>query len=340
MAINTMLNIMERMLGYTPEETGGRSTRDESATAVSARENSRGVRLSYTGGFIDEARHARKNQLYEAMMNYSDDQIMAEVAELNEAKESELKSMGFEVEYPAKGEHTKAGVKGKKASLKLDGFATERDISSQTPDSQLAASMIQTFQVIFSNPQMVEQMGVPQLIDLFNQMLYYAGLPKDFRLKLDATKKSPLQEQGEQIQAVQQQLAQALEAVKVEAAESDAKVVQGVQQEMQQLAQATQQMVQKEVGELAQATQQMVQGEVGQLAEGIKQSVAGPMNEHVQQMGQAMVQLIQRLQTGEQKDLAQDEAISKLISIFSAASGIPDGAPPPVVEQPPVPVGI
>lgn len=326
MAINTMLQIMERMLGYTPEETGGRSTSDESATAVSERSQNRGVRLAYTGGFIDEARHARKNQLYEAMMNYSDDQIMAEIADLTDAKESELKAMGFEVEQTSKGEHTKAGVKGKKASLRLDGFATERDISSQAADSKIAATMIQTFQAIFSNPQMVEQLGIPQLIDLFNQTLHYAGMPKDFRLKLDPTMKSPLQEQGEQIQQVQQQLAQALEQVKVEAAQSDAQITQGVQQGLQQVSEG----VQSELQQLAQATQQMVQQEVGQLAEGIKQGVAGPINQQMQQMGQALVQLVQRLKQGEDKDLAQDESLAKLISLFSAASGIPEQ---PAVEE-------
>lgn len=317
MAINTMLMVMERMLGYTPEEVGGRSSAEESATAAGIRETHRGIRIGFTGSFIDEARHARKRQLYDGMMNYSDDQIFAEIADMNDAKEAELKQMGFDIEYPAKGEHTKAGVKGKKASLTLDGFAFERDTSTHGPDSQLAAAMIQTFQAIFSNPVMVEQIGVPQLIDLFNQMLFYAGLPKDFRLKLDNTKKSPVQEQTEVIQGLQAQVAEAIKATQVQAAQSDAQIVQKTQQDMQQL---------------AVATAQMVDGKVGELAQGIAQA----FNPKMAQMGQALIGLIQRLPKVEQENAMQDAAIQKLFNLFGAAAGLPPGVGPttgPVPQQ-------
>lgn len=324
MAINTMLMIMERMLGYTPEEVGGRSSSEESATAAGIRETHRGIRIGFTGSFIDEARHARKRQLYDAMMNYSDDQIFAEVAEMNDAKEADLKKMGFEIEYPAGGEHTKAGIKGTKANLTLDGFAFERDVSTHAPDQQLAAAMIQTFQAIFSNPAMVEQIGVPQLIDLFNQMLYYAGLPKDFRLRLDKTQKSPVQQQTEVIQGLQQQVDEAVKATQVQAAESDAKIVQGTQQEMQQLGAATAQMVEQKLGQLAQATSQMADQKVGELAQGIAQTI----NPKLLQMGQMLVALIQKSAKGEQTDALQNEAIQKLFNLFGAAAGVPPGVGP------------
>lgn len=331
LAINTMLSIMERMLGYTPEEVGGRSSAEESATSANIRESHRGIRIGFTGGFIDEARHARKRQLYDGMMNYSDDEIFAEVAEMNDAKEAELKEMGFEIEYPAKGDHTKAGVKGKKASLTLDGFATERDISNHTPDNQIAAAMIQTFQAIFSNPAMVEQIGIPQLIDLFNQMLYYAGMPKDFRLKLDSHKKSPVQEQTEVIQGLQTQVAEAIKGVQAQAAESDAQIIQKTQQEMQQLAQASAQMVDQKLVELAQGTAQMVDGKVGELAQGIQQT----FNPKMMQMGQALMGLIQRLPKVEQENAMQDAAIQKLFNIFGAAAGLPPGVGPTSAEAAP-----
>lgn len=337
MAINTMLMVMERMLGYTPEEVGGRSSAEESATAAGIRETHRGIRIGFTGSFIDEARHARKRQLYQSGMNYWDDEIFAEVAEMNDAKEADLKKMGFEIEYPAKGDHTKAGVKGDKASLTLDGFAFERDTSSHMPDNQVAAAMIQTFQAIFANPAMVEQIGVPQLIDLFNQMLVYAGLPKDFRLKLDSTKKSPVQEQTEVIQGLQTQVAEAIKATQLQAAESDAKIVQGTQQEMQQLAQASAQAMDQKLTELATGVNQMVDGKVGELAQGIQQA----FNPKMMQMGQALMGLIQRLPKVERENAMQDAAIQKLFNLFGAAAGLPPGvgpttgpAPATVVPQP------
>lgn len=337
MAINTMLMVMERMLGYTPEEVGGRSSAEESATAAGIRETHRGIRIGFTGSFIDEARHARKSQLYQAGMNYWDDEIFAEIAEMNDAKEADLKDMEFEIEYPAKGDHTKAGVKGKKANLTLSGFAFERDTSSNMPDNQVAAAMIQTFQAIFANPAMVEQLGVPQLIDLFNQMLVYAGLPKDFRLKLDTTKKSPVQEQTEVIQGLQTQVGEAVKALQTQAAESDAKIVQQTQAEMQQLAQASAQMVDQKLVELAQGTAQMVDQKVEELAVGIAQGI----NPKMQQMGQALIGLIQRLPKVEQENAMQDAAIQKLFNLFGAAAGLPPGvgpttgpAPATVVPQP------
>lgn len=337
MAINTMLMVMERMLGYTPEEVGGRSSAEESATAAGIRETHRGIRIGFTGSFIDEARHARKRQLYDAMMNYSDDKIFAEIADMSEAKEADLKEMGFEIEYPAKGEHTKAGITGDKASLTLDGFAFERDVSTHGLDSQVAAAMIQTFQAIFTNPAMVEQIGVPQLIDLFNQMLYYAGLPKDFRLRLDNTKKSPVQQQTEVIQGLQQQVAEAIKATQLQAAQADAQIAQKTEQELQQLAVATSQMVDQKLGQVAQATTQMVDQKVSELGQGIGQTISPK----IAQMGQALMGLIQALPQVQKENAMQDAAIQKLFNLFGAAAGIPPGvgpttgpAPATVVPQP------
>jgi hypothetical protein len=281
MAINTMLNVMERMLGYTPEEVGAAGSGEESATKTAIRDKSRDVRLGYTGSFIDEARHAKKVQKYEAFMAYSDDEVFAEVGDMNEAKEQELIEMGFEIEQYDGAKQTRAGVKGSKKALVLDAFATDRDATNRLPDQRIAQMMIQTFQSIFSNGAIVEQVGLSELIDLFNQMLYYAGLPKDFRLRV--TGGQP--QQGgpqEQLAAIQEQLAAALQQV-------------------------------------PQIAQEIVNKELTGMGEAIKQEVVAPIQQQQAQMGEAIGALLKQAQEGQQRDGIQDEAIARLLQVFQGA---------------------
>lgn len=214
-AINMLIMVMERMLGYSSQEVGAPAAHEQSATEVNIISLNTSTRQEFTGSFIDAAIQARKVQLYDALMAYSDDEIMAEVAELNDADRKALEDMGFKVEEEATSNDVKVGIKGNKSALRIDGFAQERDGVNRIQDSKIAATMIQTFQAIFSNQVILQHTSIQNLVDMFNQILVYAGLPRDFRLKLDpkATAEQQQANVQQQLQVMQQVAAKVSQAV-------------------------------------------------------------------------------------------------------------------------------
>lgn len=253
-AINQMIGMMERVLGYSAQEVGVPAAHEQTAQEVEIIANNTSNRLEFTGSFIDSAMKARKKLLYEAMMSYSDDDVFAEVAELDDAKKEALKKLGFEIEED-EGRGVKAGIKGDKKSLRVDGFSSDRDGADRIVDSKLAATMVQTFQSIFSNPVLAQAAGLEQLIDLFNQILVYSGAPKDFRLRVQPQQQQPSPEEAQQQQADQ---------------------LQQVQQQ------------------LAQMASQIVDGKLQELGQGLRQNIVEPMQAQAQQTAQALAQLAQQ----------------------------------------------
>lgn len=250
-AINQLLGMMERVLGYSAQEVGVPATHEQTAQEVEIISANTSNRLQMTGSFIDSAMKARKKLLYEAMMSYSDDEVFAEVAELDNDKKSALEKLGFKIEDP-ESRGAKAGIRGDKKALRVDGFSSDRDGADRIVDTKLAATMIQTFQSIFSNPVLAQAAGLPQLIDLFNQILVYSGAPKDFRLRVQPEPQQPSpgeaqKQQADQLQAVQQQLAQ--------------------------------------------MASQIVDGKLTELAQGLRQNLVEPMQAQAQQTAQALQQL-------------------------------------------------
>lgn len=263
-SINTVIGVMERMLGFSPQELGSPATHEQSATEVKIVDIHTSTRMQFTGGFIDQAIWARKKLLYDAMMAYSDDQILAEVADLNEAKEEALKKMGFEIEDKDK-DGRRAGVKGPKSALSIEGFASEREGANRINDAKIAASMIQVFQSIFSNPAIIEAAGLEQVFDLFNQMMVYAGLPKDVKLRFDPSK-TPQQNAGDAGEQLKQ-LAEQVNQVATQAAQNV------VNEEMEALAETIKTKIVEPIAKSQNETQQgliAVAERTGQIEEAVK----------------------------------------------------------------------
>lgn len=249
-AISLMLSIMERMLGFSAQEVGAASSHEQSATEISLISANQGVALQFTGSFIDAARSARKRQLYDAMMSYSDDEIFAGIAEINDVTTAALKEMGFEVEEVESGE-TQAGVRGSKKALILDGFATDRDGPDRLLDSKIAAVMIQTFQVMFSSEAVVQSAGVKQIVEMFNQILYYAGAPRDFRLHFKEQPQTSEQQAQDQLKQLQELMVKTSQEVVSQAMGEmgtavKEKVVVPLQQQQEELGKAIVELVKRQ----------------------------------------------------------------------------------------------
>lgn len=296
-SINMALSIMERSLGFSAQEVGQPAAHEQSATEVTTIHGNQSVRLEHTEGFTGEAISAKKRLLYDATMAYSDDEIFAQVGELNEQTRKQLDELGFKVEDEPEDGQTRAGVRGSKEMLTIEGFASNRDDSKRINNVQIAAAMLKIFETLMAQPMLVQSMGAKQLGDLFNQVFVYAGMPKNFRVMLKdvqdpAEQAKQMQEElaklSEQIaqKVVQQNMGQMVDALKTKMFEPIQQAIQGLQQGVQQVAQKTVQTEQE-----------------------------------VQQIGQATQQIGQATQVNSQKNAEQDQVLGKLISIFEQAQG-------------------
>lgn len=186
--ITSCVGMMERMLGFSAQELGQPAGHEQSATEVSTVHGNSSIRLDHTGTFVQDGMNARKRTLYDGMMAYSDDDIFAQIGELNDQTRTQLKDMGFEVEEEPTAGRTKAGVRGKKKSLDIDGFAANREGAQRINNIQIASAMIKMFETILAQPLLVQAMGVSQIADMLNLVFGYAGMPREYRITIKEQK--------------------------------------------------------------------------------------------------------------------------------------------------------
>lgn len=285
-AVETAITMLERTLGFSSQELGAASQYKASAAEVNVRAGASSTRINYTGGFIDDATHAKKQRIYDAIVAYSTDDLFALVADLSETDISKLKEYGFEIE---KGPGASAGVKLKPELLSLDSFISQREGHTRATDSNVAASMINIFQMIFSNEMLVNQIGVKNLMKRFNEILTWAGVPGDWRfddtkLTGDAAKDTP--EAQAQVAGMEEAVAKIIKPVVDGVAgrlEQDEQAIGKVAQDMQQMQQQTEEAV-KQLGQGVQSAND----QTAQLAVGLGQKL--------QQLEAAMAKAVNELQ--------------------------------------------
>lgn len=200
-AINTFISVMERMLGYSSQEVGAAATHEQSAHETEIISQSTSNRMQFTGGFVDDGMFARQKLLYDAFMSYGDDEILAEVTDMDEVKQQTLKDWGFEVELPHNGSNRR-GVKGSKKSLDIDSFASNREGVNRSVDTKIAMAMLQVFPLMFQNPIALQAIGIKNLLNKFNDILNYLGVPGDWRFD-PANAQTPDQAMAQTVQIVQ-----------------------------------------------------------------------------------------------------------------------------------------
>lgn len=207
-AVRAVLDILERVLQFSAQELGQAASHEQSATETQLIAGNTDTRVSFTGGFIDDGLYAWKEQLYEGMMAYSSDDVLAQVGELNEQTRATLKELGFEVEDKGQndGNEYKAGVIGKKSTLELDGIASTRDNADRVNSPAIGSALVQLIQAVTSNPDMVRTLGLKQIVQWFNYAGTLLGLPTDF--KLTAKFDDPMEGQAEQAEDIQKQVAE------------------------------------------------------------------------------------------------------------------------------------
>lgn len=289
--LSTYISLIERILGFSPHEMG--ATTSHQISASEAQINAAGTlsRRSLTKAFVADTQHALKKSLYDAFMAYGDDDILVEVANLEEGQIELLKDAGLDVEK-VDGKDGAALVKGTKSLLKLGSFFSSKADDRRTNDPQVAQLMLTMLDRVAANPELAALIGKDKIIQIYNAAVEMLGLPEDSRLTAG---KGPLQQNDERIlQVVQQLIGQQLEQL-------GQKVLQPLAQQVNEVGQATQQIA-GQVGQLGQATQAVAQQ--GQQTQ-----------EGVQQLAQVTAQQGQKIQTTEQ---AVSAIADKLVQIATA----------------------
>src|SRR5690606_5801128 len=79
-AINTMLGIVERVIGFTAQEVGTTGSHIQTAEEIRVMTDFANNRIALTDAFIDSSVSAQKTQVYGGVMNYDDDLIMGSIS--------------------------------------------------------------------------------------------------------------------------------------------------------------------------------------------------------------------------------------------------------------------
>lgn len=199
-ALQTVIGMAERVLGFSAQELGQTADHQQSATETSITATNSTTRMGFTASGIDPAIYAMKKALYNALLAHGSDQITVQVADLSEGGMAALKKAGFEIET---GPDATYGVTGTKDALSVEQFSSERDGANRVNDP-MAAQLMLTFVDRMMVPQIAQLVGIENILKMFNQVASRMGVPADFKAMLTAQKPNPEEEQAAQAQAVQQ----------------------------------------------------------------------------------------------------------------------------------------
>lgn len=254
------LDVLERMLGFSPQEVGAAASHEQSATETTIVAGYSTNNLTYMGSGIDEATSAKKRLLYDAMYCYGDDEIWATVTNLTPERREALKELGFEIQDGAEDGSERFTVKGKKGALTIDSFSDlSRSGQNRIEDSKLGIAMLQSLGQVIQNPAFMSVLGVPQCVELTNYVWQMIGLPDDYRMTV---RNDPQVEADKQRQALLQMIQQGKDAIVQQAVQLSSETVtkqivpqlsqhlavafKGIKDQMDQLAMAGSQLAQSD----------------------------------------------------------------------------------------------
>jgi hypothetical protein len=213
-AVAMLQSSLERSIGISPQEYGGSASHEQSAKEVQVSDASRSHRQRLTSAGITSGERAMKIAIYEAMVESPDSDETFEVVidDHEEDLRKAAKELGFTVK-PVEGTSL-VEISGNRHKLELDAFASEREGEDRIQDAKIAAAMVQAFQVMFSNPVVVEQLGAEHMLEMFNGLLHYIGVPEDFRMRAKAgEKKDTVEGAKEQLAVIAKLVDQKMQAL-------------------------------------------------------------------------------------------------------------------------------
>lgn len=213
--LTVWLNVMDRVLQISPQESGGSASHQQSKAEVMQTGGASTNRVVFVGSGIDEGIDAMKRQLYDALMAYMDPKISAEVSADIPDLQIHLQELGFSVS--GKGNNTVL-VTGQKHALRLEGFAGSEANADPGHEKEMAQVIFQVVGTIAGQEKIYNQIGVEKIIELIELGAKLAGAPRGFRITVrpgegkeedipDAIKQAILQAQKATLQFVEEKIA-------------------------------------------------------------------------------------------------------------------------------------
>lgn len=309
--ISGVLSMLDRIMQLSPQEIGQAASHEQTAEESKIVARNTSTRVEFTGTFIDSGDHAKKVMLYDAMMAHADEEIVVGITSNLAGTEEEFKKLldqlGLTIDDKSTYDPSNPGsarkVKGKKSAMRIENFASTRDKADRSDNAAVADAMSKIFLSIANNPVLIQSIGTVQLVELLNQIIVTAGLPKEFKLR------------GQNIDTAAPQEDQTAEL---------SKMLEGMAAQVKQLVDQSSQQVLQAAGE---QTVQLV----GEAISGISQQLA-PMAEAVAQGNQ-----VNQLQEQKLEELSQ--AVGQLGEVVAqVAQAVPPPVqPPPQILEPVIP---
>lgn len=287
--INTIFNIMERLLVMSASETGSTAAHVQTAEEIRVTTNNTSTRVQYTDSFVEDFFTAWKKQLFDASRAFMDDEFTVELSNLSDDGKKALTDLGFEV--TEKGGR-RSSITGKKAKLSLYSFIAAREGKNRTNNPAIAQVILQTVQAVAGNQLLAQKVPAEQLIAMMNRAAHLAGAPEDFKIEVnpDADQQAQMQALAEQVQQMAKQIQEgAVQQATDTIGKQVGPALQQVQQQTQEVA-AQEQQAQQEVGQALQQQQAAIQQQ----------------QEQINQMAQAMQKLNAILQQAAQPPQPQE----------------------------------
>lgn len=286
--ISGVLDMLDRVMQLSPQEIGQAASHEQTAEETKVISENTSTRVTFTGSFIDEGDYAKKVILYDAMMAYADDDITVGISSAFASTEEELKKLmtavGLTISddstYDPNDPDAMRAVKAKKSALQLEAFSSTRDASQRIDNPAIADAMSKMFLAVANNEILIQSVGAIQLIELLNQIIVAAGLPREFRLRGKNIDLSAQPE--EQAKRASEMMTQFAEQVKQAIAQSQ-------QETLQAAAEQTQQIVGQAVSQMA--------DQITPMAEAVAQAsqVNQVQQKQIEELGSAIAQLNQAM---------------------------------------------
>lgn len=241
-----ILNIMERVLQISAQETGTTAAHYQSAKEIGVTASNSSQRLQFTASYADDGIAAWKRQIVDAALSYKDPEFIVQVSAHIPDVEKHLADMGFTV---VEKNDDRITVRGHKSKIRLEQFAdTEREPDKEKY-KEIAQVMFQTIGVIAGQEMLSQEVGAKAMVKMIEQAAIMAGAPKDFTLPVNRDAKGGPVITPELMQALQQMQATMMQTITEKIAKPAAEAMAQSQQEIQQ--------VQGEVGQMQQVIKQL-----------------------------------------------------------------------------------
>lgn len=224
-AMKVVIDIAERVLQFSSQEIAQAASHEQTKHEVEVIQSTTTNVLQYTGLPVDQALYAQSVQIYQALMNFGEDDFFAAIPSEIRLDKKRLEAMGFTTVTEPMNDRDGRVVKVKKSAISLMSFAWVPNIYNRVSNVTAAQAMAQFVQTLLANPMTSQGIGPQQFIDMANQIADLAGLPLERPLKF--TGQTPEQARAE--------LMEVANAVLTEAKKGMAEVVKLVSDQKQRI---------------------------------------------------------------------------------------------------------